>query len=481
MKKNINIPNDLDNIFRCSSEFDPTNMNLIKKHGVVFTKRYICDQIIRELKPNINDIVCEPSVGKGIFVFSLLEYFRDSEKSIDELVYFVSNNLHCFDINIEFIEIFKSLLKEYFKILGYVGELNLDNIRCDDFLLFESIRYDVILGNPPYIRIQNLSDEYVTDLKLMGYESVNLGNIDIYYAFIEKALKCSEKISFIIPNSFLKNKTGSSLRSILNDKLYKIIDNGNDKVWENISTYTCIIFCDRKSLSSIEYISEYGLSLIDKSTINWFDEKTNNILHPLLSSVSGGIATLRDAIFKFDSIDGEYVIKGDIKVEREICREVYKATTKKIYWFIYPYINNEIIPEEVMIKKYPLAYNYLLKQKDELNKRDGGNIAKLSKYDAWYAYGRKQGLYKEVKDSQIRLILPLTFLKGKAHYKIVDEQCLAISGISVILNKINLPKFESIVHSNEFHEYLERNNKILFDKDKSKVWLTLNTTTLKKY
>ncbi len=46
----------IDEIFEKSSFFDTKDLISIKKNGVVFTKRDICDTIIYEVKPNINDI-----------------------------------------------------------------------------------------------------------------------------------------------------------------------------------------------------------------------------------------------------------------------------------------------------------------------------------------------------------------------------------------------------------------------------------------
>lgn len=51
---------NIDEIINKSSHFDQKDKKLIKENGVVFTNRTIC----------------EPSVGKGAFVFALLDFFR---------------------------------------------------------------------------------------------------------------------------------------------------------------------------------------------------------------------------------------------------------------------------------------------------------------------------------------------------------------------------------------------------------------------
>lgn len=476
------IDKEIDNIINESNNFDINDIELIKKQGVVFTKSIVCEQIIKYLDPNITDIICEPSVGKGSFVFNLLEYFRKQNVELNDLVFFVENRLYCYDIDINFINTLKTLLNRYFSVLGYNIPLSLVNIQNRDFL-FVDIKFDIILGNPPYVRIQNLDNGYVDKLKMLDFDTIKKGNIDLYYAFIEKSLKISKKIGFIIPNSFLINKTGETLREIINSRLVKIYDNKNNKIWENISAYTCIIVCNEIVSDTFEYETESCSEMLSKKTCNWFKQETSNDLKNIIKYANGGIATLRDKIYKFDYSDDNYVyrIDSEIKIEKLICKNTYKSTTKKDYWFIYPYIDNKIISEDILSTEYPMTYKYLLDNKDELNERDNGNINKLSKYDAWYSYGRKQGLLKELNKDDVQIILPITFIKGKIHYKIMKSPTLILSGLSVVLDSKNVDEFIRIIESNEFHNYLEKNNKVLFDTDKEKIWLTLTTTSLINY
>ena len=51
---------------------------------------------------------------------------------------------------------------------------------------FKDIKYDNIIANPPYIKIQNLSISYRNLLKNKYEQLKNSGSIDLYYAFILK-------------------------------------------------------------------------------------------------------------------------------------------------------------------------------------------------------------------------------------------------------------------------------------------------------
>jgi adenine-specific DNA-methyltransferase len=479
---------NLDKIISNSSYFNQKDKKSIKENGVVFTDKTICDIIINRINPKINEIICEPSVGKGVFVFSLLEFFRQKDYSIKEIANFVNNNLFCYDINKDFLNEFKLLLNGYFEYFKHDGELSFNNIIQGDFLI-QKMDYDVILGNPPYVRIQNINKDYLNSLK-GELKSISLGNIDLYYAFLEKSLIHSKKVGFIIPNSFIKNKSGSFIREIIKERVSYIYDFKNEKVWDNISTYTSIVICE-ENISDVVLYETNKLNIIknkkDLSLNKWIFEEIkygNNKLSDMVNYYSGGLATIKDDVFKMDYNDEDFCYKNGFKIEKNICKKYIKATTSRNFseykYIIYPYVNGEIINENNLKRDYPFCYDYLLSRKNDLLSRDKG---KTSNYDTWYAYGRRQGLLKEKKGDYI--ILPLTFLRSRnIHYIEIPEKenCLVMSGLLIDIKKGMKEEFVKIISSGNFHSFCELNNKILSDKSKSDdVWLSVSTTTIKSY
>jgi adenine-specific DNA-methyltransferase len=465
------------NIIEKSQNFN-NNKELIKKQGVVFTPFSICNKIIELLKPDINDIICEPSVGKGVFIFALLEYFK-KKYDIIEIVNFIENRLYCYDINEEFINEFKLLLQEYLKISNYNHKLNLNNIKCSDFLFNDDMYFDIILGNPPYVKIQNLDKNYLTELK-NNFNTFKNGNCDLYYAFIEKSLNVSKKLAFIVPNSWIKSKSGVNLRNIIKDRLNYLYDFENNKVWSNISTYTSIILINEQSHDLI-YETEKDIITLDKNlfTDKWLNKKrvTNKKLKDLFYYTNGSVATLADNIYKIDKIDRKYTIDNDLLVK------YVKATKMKSFYdygmIIYPYRSNKPILRDDMIEKYTNTWNYLLDNQEQLFKRDSG---KFRYKNEWWVWGRKQGLLKETLG--IKVILPITFLRSNGiHYIIIpeNENCVVLSGIIIDVKKEHLDEFITIISSDEFYDYCENNNKIMKGKNSEDKWLTLNTTTINNY
>jgi len=316
--------NNIKELIEYSQDFDHSK-ELLKEEGVVFTDKDICNLIINKLMPSIDEKICEPSVGKGSFVFNLLEYFVNLGHTIKEIVNFTENNLFCFETNKNIFDEFKLLLSNYFEIYGYDYNLDMKNMFNSNFLETDNNNYDVSLGNPPYIRIQNLDKDYLETLKKQ-FKSISIGNVDIYYAFLEKCLKNSKRIGFIVPNSFFKNKSGNNLRDVLYDRIDYIYDYGTYKVWNKVSTYTCILTCQEKKIEKLIYENKTKRIDILKNELThnkiWIfnkQEKSHNKLDDMIISISGGLATLKDNIYKIDSFDDNYCYKDDFKIEKEIC------------------------------------------------------------------------------------------------------------------------------------------------------------------
>lgn len=120
--------------------------------------------------------------------------------------------------------------------------------------------FDAVVGNPPYIRVDNLDIEEKSFWK--AYFETPSGKYDIYYLFMENNyinLKEGGRFGFITPNRFCSNFSGESLRK-------KILKNSNQinissvsrlNVFEEASIYPVITISEKKSQSKHKELITY--------------------------------------------------------------------------------------------------------------------------------------------------------------------------------------------------------------------------------
>ena len=208
-----------------------------KLGGIFYTPSYIAEFIVDEvLTDNPNFKILDPSCGAGIF--NLVSLNKIKEKFPNKsYVSIIENNIYACDIDpistnrTKIILILAALIKgENPKEIKF-NVITRDSLQKslkwqNEFPeVFKNGGFDAVVGNPPYIRIQNLNDNYKKYLQ-NNWTSAKSGNIDIYYPFIELGLNLlnkNGKLGFITPNSHFNTVAGKNLRKMLkSDKsMYK--------------------------------------------------------------------------------------------------------------------------------------------------------------------------------------------------------------------------------------------------------------------
>ncbi len=124
--------------------------------------------------------------------------------------------------------------------------------------------FDLIIGNPPYIRSRNMDKDYKKRKEIMEYE-VYQASADIYTYFYERSLNLlnsSGLLSFITSNKWMRSKYGGKLRTLIKDNtsIQQIIDLGGQKIFENATVDTnIIIFSKQKPIPEHQLL--YGNNL----------------------------------------------------------------------------------------------------------------------------------------------------------------------------------------------------------------------------
>ncbi len=429
-----------------------------KINGAFFTPDYIIDFIINEIQPKENDTNLDPSCGCGAFLVGLTDYYkRTFNKSIRKIV---KENIFGSDILEYNIHRTKLILTIY--ALQHGEQLN-----DSDFNLYhqDSLRtnwntsFDNIVGNPPYVKFQDLTDDNRNYLA-KHWTTVEGGTFNLYFAFFElgyQLMKPTGKLGYITPNNYFTSLAGEALRKFFQQKkcVTRIIDFSHKKVFD-AQTYTAITFLSKEQNEAITYdrIKEQESPLefvvntngspnylenlnVKKWRLLKTDEQQNiktieTIGKPIgkLFDICVGIATLKDEVFFIDGSkqkNGCYLKttdNGTFEIEKEVVKPVYKISdfrtqediehnTRKI---ICPYNIKKgtatAIPESDFKKKFPKCYAYLLTEKETLLARDKGKVT----FEPFFVWGRTQGLTRTG-----RKILNPTFSQHP-RFLLVDEE-----------------------------------------------------------
>jgi type I restriction-modification system DNA methylase subunit len=434
------------------------------------TKKALLDKLTNYREWLLQLTICDPACGSGAFLNQALEFLIEEHTYIDELQAklmgdslvlsdvensILENNLYGVDLNDESIEIAKlSLWLRTAQKGRKLNSLN-NNIKCGNSLIddpevagdkafswekefpevFVRGGFDVIIGNPPYVRVQSLKEHYFE--QTIYYEKEFLSatsKYDLYVLFMEKSYKLINQkgiISFILPHKFIVADFGSGIRTFLtkHHAVESLIHFGSKIVFGDAATYTCIINLKKQNpllkfiqIDPIELQKPFEFDEIKYSelgTNSWQikDSKTlsilkkiskNKKLKDLCEGIYQGLITTGDDIFMMEGeiIDGIFYgfsneLNKKVEIEATILKEVLKGQDIKRYlplksrmYVIYPHKLDEkgktVIIEENLLKiEYPLAYQYLENFKDQL-------IEKKIKYKMnpkyWYSLHRSRDI-----------------------------------------------------------------------------------------
>lgn len=436
-----------------------------KKQGITYTPKevvsYINEKCLSLWDGEVPPRVIDFSSGTGVFLVDMAEKIRDRYQITIEEVY--EKYIYANDLDSEAIKIFSK-------------ETGCENVTTIDGLMVDLSAYDIIVGNPPYVKIQNIEKQQREKIKSLDW--CTKGNIDLFIAFSEKKAKSGKIYGMICPNSWIKSSSGSKMRQfLLRNKMDELVDFREKQIFKE-TTYTTIIISSGEERDSYLFkvsMEESGeqIDFAEVNETNFFlksserdfiasiEERKNKFLDHFDMSV--GIATLYDKGYYLPNAETKdgFVVFGEHKIELDITKRAYKASKLDLYegdrkdYFIFPYKNGKAIKESEMIRDYPQAYSYLSSFKNIFLSRDKGEFGKrhANKEVEWYEYGRTQAL--SIQDEKI-LIAPL-FKKVK-HLKI--DNGVFFSGYCIMpkkSSKFDFNDLEDIMNSNEFQKWIELN------------------------
>jgi hypothetical protein len=275
--------------------------------------------------------------------------------------------------------------------------------------------FDVVIGNPPYIRVQDLQHSLIDSYK--DNFKVAHKRIDISILFIElghKILKTNGLQTYITSNQFLKAEYGRNVRAFLKGYLKVNIDYSKVSVFDGLATYVSVFLISKNQNKAIDYklmdnAEDVPQDFIQFETSTLSDEpwdfnsnqslkqKVFNDKNSLngISNFTYGVITGLDKAFLIPS---EQVKELDL--EKEITKNFIRPQNYKKYHIssqtfslIYPYNKDNTIIEEAELKsKFPNCFKFLSGFKTELENRQDSRTTIKEKGVAWYSLMRRVDL-----------------------------------------------------------------------------------------
>lgn len=453
--------------------------------GQVYTPRFVVEKILTDIgfdNPSVlGKTVLDPACGDGRFLTVIAE--KIIELSPKEKLQENLEKIYGWDIDEQAIASCLENLNELVKPFDI--KVNWQVHVCNSLkkiIDFDIPKFDFIVGNPPYIRIQHLEEN---DRKFVQkfYKFCKSGSTDSYIAFYELCdflLSKDGICGLITPNTFFYSETAKFMRAYFANKqsLLKITNYADIQLFDNATTYSAITIFGKTFNQTFIYEQAKSPTTFEQRVINFSEIKNRKIwqlsVNPNtehegvklkeICHIHVGITTLCDKayIFPIQEIENapDYVFartyfKGLVKLEKAILKPIIKASKLKSSadeikeYILFPYqkINgrHKIIPEDVLKAKFPLAYQYLLSVKSELDKRDNGKPNPV----AWYAFGRSQGL-----DTSFGKKILFSPMNNKPNFILVeDEESTFYSGYCIkydgdyefLLEQLNSPRLADFI------------------------------------
>lgn len=314
-----------------------------------------------------------------------------------------------------------------------------------EWMFVETKGFHIVIGNPPYLRLQGLQatqPEFVPYYR--DHYSSSTGSFDIYALFLERGLDFLDEagqLVYILPHKFFQAGFAVALRKMLTERkaLRQIVRFGAEQVFEEATTYTCLLFLSqipRKEFDLFEVKSlaggravlddaqngeehpdythellpapvstDWDFSIGSSSTVLKRLQQHRRNLNDITRKIFVGLQTSADKIYVLEVLDdrGEVLLcyskhlDTEIEIERGLVKpflmgkDVHRYEVANLgHVVVFPYVLDNGKAElfsQSQLEQFQLGWSYLTRCKKYLEEREKGRFA-----EHWWAYGRPQNI-----------------------------------------------------------------------------------------
>lgn len=402
--------------------------------GVVYTPFELARTMVDLARLQPHETVLEPSCGRGSLVFAMVDHWLARGLTHEQVARYCEEKLFVSDLDGQAVQDLADLYRAYFASHGVTSELNA-HVGDALFAGWSDRTFDATIANPPYVGLGKLPADYAARVRA-SFSTCAKGTADLYQAFFELAQRQSTRSVIIAPNAWMRTTAGTALRVLLRPRVRSVIDFEHRRVFlgpQGASVLTAIVVTGPATQAPVLFRTD----MPHESTTPWTvafrqsDEAMGPAAWALdpampgdavnpdattlgdLAEVLVGVNTNANEAYAVENwtVDGDAVHASNVHgrpvrlplaaapLFLKLTKVKTLADAQRADRLLCPYdASLNVLPEPAM---EPEVLDWFRDHHARLHARDGGD---LRGYEAWYAFGRKQGLYTFAPGERLLLV-----------------------------------------------------------------------------